>query len=124
MSHLTYTKNMVLDKPLSWLRGEIKTPPFSPGARIEVGVLLRRLQRGEKLTMPQSRAMPAVGARCHELRISDDRREWRIIYRIDGDAIVIGDVFPKTTQKTPKSVIDTCKRRFAQYDRDSEGDAR
>jgi hypothetical protein len=30
------------DKPLVWLHGEIKTPPFSPGARIETGILLRR----------------------------------------------------------------------------------
>jgi hypothetical protein len=28
------------DKPLAWLHGEIKTPPFSAEARIEAGVLL------------------------------------------------------------------------------------
>ncbi|TFH43207.1 MAG: type II toxin-antitoxin system RelE/ParE family toxin, partial [Lysobacterales bacterium] len=26
------------DKPLVWLHGEIKTPPFSAAARIEAGV--------------------------------------------------------------------------------------
>ncbi len=31
------------DKPLIWLHGEIKTPPFSQEGRIEAGVLLRRL---------------------------------------------------------------------------------
>src|SRR5687768_2345670 len=36
------------DKPLVWLHGEIKTPPFSPEARLEAGVLLRKLQQGEK----------------------------------------------------------------------------
>jgi hypothetical protein len=46
------------DKPLVWLHGEIKTPPFSRAARIEAGFLLRRLQRGEQITMPASRAMP------------------------------------------------------------------
>jgi hypothetical protein len=35
------------DKPLVWLHGEVKTPPFSQEARIETGVLLRRLQQGE-----------------------------------------------------------------------------
>jgi hypothetical protein len=49
------------DKPLVWLHGEIKTPPFSALARIEAGVLLRRLQRGETLRMPQSRPMPSIG---------------------------------------------------------------
>ena len=35
------------DKPLAWLHGEIKTPPFSPLARIEAGFFLRSLQAGE-----------------------------------------------------------------------------
>jgi hypothetical protein len=41
------------DKPLVWLEGEIKTPPFSQKARIEAGSLLRRLQQGELLDMPR-----------------------------------------------------------------------
>ena len=68
-----------LDKPLVWLRGEVKTPPFSREARIEVGVLLRRLQRRETLSLPHSRPMPDVGARCHELRIVD-RDKTRVTY--------------------------------------------
>ena len=104
------------DKPLVWLRGEIKTPPFSPAARIEAGVLLRRLQRGEQLSMPHSRPMPFIGPRCHELRIYDADATWRIIYRIDADVIIIGEIFSKKTGKTPKAVIDTCKRRFRDYD--------
>ena len=31
-------------KPLVWLHGEIKTPPFSFVGRVEAGFLLRRLQ--------------------------------------------------------------------------------
>ena len=108
------------DKPLVWLHGEIKTPPLSAAARIEAGVLLRRLQRGEKLTMPHSRPMPSIGAHCHELRIQDQRRTWRIFYRLDPDAIVIAAVERKTTQKTPKILIDTCKRRLSQFDSDSK----
>jgi phage-related protein len=104
------------DKPLVWLKGEIKTPPFSKEARIEAGVLLRRIQRGEKLKQPQSGPMPAIGPRCHELRIRDENAIWRIIYRTDSDAIVIGDVFCKKTRKTPKQVINDCKRRYKLYD--------
>ena len=81
------------DKPLVWLHGEIKTPPFSKTARIEAGFLLRRLQIGEKLGLPWSRPMPSIGNRCHELRINDENLNWRIIYRIDADAIIILDVF-------------------------------
>lgn len=60
--------------------------------------------------------MPAIETRCHELRIIDEAATWRIVYRIDTDAIVIGDVFSKKTQATPKTVIDACKRRFRSYD--------
>ncbi len=112
----------VADKPLVWLRGEVKTPPFSPAARLEAGTLLRRLQAGEKLSMPHSRPMPAIGARCHELRVVDEARTWRVVYRIEADAIVIADVFPKTTQQTPARVIADCKRRLRLYDQSSRED--
>jgi phage-related protein len=106
------------DKLLVWLHGEIKTPPFSQEARLEAGFLLRRLQQGESLSMPHSRAMPTIGSRCHELRINDANRTWRIIYRIDEDAIVIVEVFPKKTNETPKQVIDVCRQRLNWYDAD------
>lgn len=103
-------------KPLAWRAGEIKTPPFSRAARIEAGTLLRRLQLGENIGFPHSRPMPSVGPRCHELRIRDEDQNWRLMYRIDPDAIVIVDVFAKKTGRTPKSVIETCKARLRMYD--------
>ena len=103
------------DKPVVWLHGEIHTPPFSSAARIEAGLLLRRLQRGERLSLPQSRPMPAIGKRCHELRIQDEDTTWRIMYGVDPDAIIMLDVFSKKTQQTPKSVIDTCRDRLRRY---------
>ncbi len=104
------------DKPLVWMHGEVKTPPFSQLARLQAGFLLRRLQRGEKIAMPHSRPMPSIGRRCHELRVPDEKVSWRIVYRIDVDAIVIVEVFTKKTGKTPKSVIETCKVRLRDYD--------
>ena len=103
-------------KPLAWRAGEIKTPPFSRAARIEAGTLLRRLQLEENIGLPHSRPMPSVGPRCHELRIRDEDQNWRLMYRIDPDAIVIVDVFAKKTGRTPKSVIETCKARLRTYD--------
>jgi hypothetical protein len=61
-------------KPLVWLHGEVKSPPFSKNARLEAGFLLRRLQAGEKLGLPFSRPMPTIGNRCHELRINDENK--------------------------------------------------
>ena len=106
------------DTALIWLHGEVKTPPFSADARRAAGFLLRLLQVGTVLSMPDSRPMPSIGPRCHELRIRDARQRliWRLIYRIDDDAIIIGDVFTKKTQKTPKAILDACRRRYRLYD--------
>ncbi len=103
-------------KPLVWLRGEIKTPPFSGEARLEAGGLLRRVQLGERLPMPHSRPMPVIGPRCHELRVKDARTDWRIVYRVDPDAVIILDVFPKMTRKTPDRVVADCRRRLRMYE--------
>lgn len=70
--------------------------------------------------MPHSRPMPSIGKRCHELRIVDEEATWRIIYRLDPDAVIIGEVFSKKTQSTPRKVIDICKARFKHYDKASE----
>jgi phage-related protein len=104
-------------KPIVWLRGEVKTPPFSREARIEAGYLLRRLQCGDTLVLPHSRPMPAMGPRCHELRINDQAGTFRIMYRTDPDAIVVLEVFGKKTPQTPRTVIEACKRRLREYDR-------
>ncbi len=117
MSNLTYITSMnIIDKPLVWLHAEVKTPPFSQAARLEAGFLLRRLQRGEILTMPHARPMPSIGSRCYELRINDANMTWRIIYRLDEDAIVILAVFDKKTAKTPKQIIEICQKRLRYYD--------
>jgi phage-related protein len=110
----------VNDKPLVWLHSEVKSPPFSHPARLEAGFLLRKLQRGDTLSMPYARPMPSIGSRCHELRVNDENKTWRIIYRIDPDAIVICEVFEKKTPRTPKSVIDVCQQRLRRYDADVE----
>ena len=103
-------------KPIVWLHGEVRTPPFSRHARIAAGVMLRRLQEGESLRLPESRPMPSIGRRCHELRIGDADHDWRVIYRIDSDAIIILEVFPKAGPKTPRNVIARCRRRLRDYE--------
>ena len=103
-------------KSLMVLKGEIKTPPMSAAARWETGFLLRQLQQGEYLGLPHSRPMPDIGARCHELRVNDLNKTWRIIYRVDDDAIVVAEVFEKKTRRTPPQVVENCQRRLRLYD--------
>lgn len=64
--------------------------------------------------------MPGIGVRCHEIRVRDADKNWRIIYRVDDDAIVIVSVFNKTTKTTPKNIIEICKKRLRQYDSDQQ----
>ncbi len=120
MSKMTYAFGTLdavraSSKPLAWLHGEIKTPPFSAEARVEAGGLLRRLQQGNTLALPHSRPMPGIGPACHELRVVDQDQTWRIMYHLAPDAVVILDVFSKKTATTPDSVIASCQRRLAQY---------
>ena len=103
------------DKPLVWLHGEIKTPPFSAAGRLEAGFLLRRLQQGEVLSLPQSRPMPSVGTQCHELRVADAGHVWRIMYHVEPDAVVVLDVFSKKTETTPQQMLHICRTRLAAY---------
>lgn len=98
------------------LRGEIKTPPMSEAARREAGFLIRRLQQGEILALPHSRPMPDIGPCCHELRINDTNKTWRVIYRKDDDAVVVVEVFEKKTRNTPHRLIAECQRRLRLYD--------
>jgi phage-related protein len=60
--------------------------------------------------------MPRIGSRCHELRVADRDAIWRLFYRIDEEAIVVIALFKKKTAKTPKGVIDLCRRRLSGYD--------
>lgn len=87
---------------------------------MEAGHLFRQLQRGMSLGLPRSRPMPAMGPRCHELRVRDEEHNWRIYYRIDSDAIVVLDVLDKKTPTTATRVIETRKERAGRYDRDAE----
>ena len=53
---------------------------------------------------------------ANELRINDVNKTWRVIYRIDDDAILVVEVFKKKTRATPRQIIANCKRRLRLYD--------
>lgn len=113
MSDLTY--HTLGDKPLVWLGSELKSPPLSPQARREAGALLRLLQRGQRLSLPQCRPLPAIDAGCAELRVNDGSVSWRVVHCIEPGAIVVLDVFAKKTRATPRTVITRCKARLRLY---------
>ena len=79
-------------------------------------MLLRLLQEGQRLGMPQAEPLPDVGPRCGTLRVRDAEHNWRIMYRVDSDAILVVDVYAKKTRRIPDEVIQRCKQRLKQYD--------
>ena len=68
------------------------------------------------LSLPQSRPMPSIGIHCHELRINDENKIWRLFYRIDADAIIVILWIEKKKNKTPDEVLDLCRKRLKSYD--------
>ena len=103
-------------KLLDWLSGEIKTPPFSQSARVEAGMLLRRLQEGESVGMPHSRPMPRSALDATSCGSATRTGPGGMVYRIDPRRIVIASVFPKTTRETPRQEIENCRQRLKSYD--------
>lgn len=79
-------------------------------------MLLRLLQQGQQLGMPQAEPLPIVGKRCGALRIRDAEHHWRIMYRIDPDAILILDVYAKKTRKIPDEVVKRNQEWLKRYD--------
>jgi len=59
--------------------------------------------------------MPVIGKACHELRIVDKKKTWRIIYSIEIDAVVILEVFAKKTKRAPKRVIKVSQQSLNLY---------
>ena len=93
-----------MSKELRILHGILQTPPLSEKARTEIGYLLRLLQEGHTLSLPESRPMPSIGRQCHELRVLDAEANlnWRVVYFVDTVNLVVLDVFPKKRNKRPK----------------------
>lgn len=104
-------------KPIRWMKDGITSPPFSKAARIKAGILLRMLQAGVQLSLPQSRPLPVIGTRCHELRVRDGPLSWRIIYSLEIDAVVILAVTAKKRRTLSVKTISTCKNRLEAYSR-------
>jgi phage-related protein len=108
-------------KQVTWLHGEIKSPPFSDEARPEAGHLLRQLQDGKPVKFPQVEPLAkTLGPRCEAIRVRADRHSWRIMYRVDVDAVLVVEVYAKKTPKIPDEVIARCKKRLLNYDAKAE----
>ena len=60
--------------------------------------------------------MSTIGPGVSELRINDDGKHWRVIYRADPKDIVVAEVFLKKTNDTPENIKAACKKRYRHFD--------
>lgn len=99
------------------LCGSIETPPVSATVRRQAGFLIRALQDRKPVLAPHYKAIPEIGPGCGELRFSDgtNRKEWRLFVFCDATHVLLLAIHEKRTQKTPKPVIDLCRRRLANW---------
>lgn len=78
--------------------------------KVDLGFNLALLQRGHKLSMPISRAMPAVCPGVEELRLRDKSGIYRIFYFAKNrDKVFVFHIFKKKTQKQE---IDLARKRL------------
>ncbi len=106
-----------------WQVDRPSTPPLGKVARRRAGFLLRLLQLGElPLKEPHVKRMRDLGRGVYELRIPDAGDRWRLIFRIDDDAIVVVEVFKKKTGKTPNRYKNAARQRLRLYDNAIAGD--
>lgn len=61
--------------------------------------------------------MPEIESGCHELRVKDEGNDWRTVYAVEPDAILILEVFRKSSKQTPKQIKETCRKRLLEYRR-------
>ncbi len=86
---------------------------FSKAVRDDIGSLLFDLQCGESIGLPESRPMRNIAQGAYELRIRDSDGIYRVFYYLKSEkGILVFHAFTKKTQKTPRSEIETGKRRL------------
>lgn len=109
-------------KRVIWDKAAIETiRSFSAEVRQEIGVLLRILQDGGQLGMPQSRPMKQVASSAFELRVKDRDGIYRVFYVLfDKHRIMVPHAFTKKTQKTPLQEIETAQKRLRRLIHENE----
>ncbi len=109
-------------KRIIWDKNALETiRSFSVDVRQEFGALLRILQNGGQLSMPQSKPMKQVGTSAFELRVKDSAGIYRVFYVLfDKDRILVPHAFTKKSQKTPPHEIDTAQKRLRRLIHENE----
>lgn len=80
------------------------------------GSIIRELQRGG--TPLNTKSVTSTDFCRARFRDPKTKTDWRIYFRVDDDAIVIVEIVAKKTQHIPKDVMQRCKKRLRDLDKD------
>jgi phage-related protein len=102
-------------KDVRWLGGaRAVVRSFPKRARLRVGQELTRVQLGAD--PKHGKAMPEVGRGVQEIRVSDNKEAFRVIYLASiGTRIVVLHAFHKKSKQgiaTPRSEVELARRRY------------
>lgn len=99
-------------KPLQfWERSIDEFREFPAHIKDDGGYQLDLLQQG--LKPADFKPMTTIGPGAFELRLDDDKNEYRVIYVVKlEDAVWVLHAFQKTTKKTSKKDIQLAKSRY------------
>jgi phage-related protein len=87
---------------------------FPKEVKLSLGYSLRRLQNGE-FPACETRSMASIGKRVWELKESDERTWYRVIYLTKiGNTIHVLHCFNKDSRKTDRRDIATARERLKQ----------
>ncbi|MBK7890112.1 MAG: type II toxin-antitoxin system RelE/ParE family toxin [Bdellovibrionales bacterium] len=101
-------------KRIIWDKAALETiRRFSVEVRQEIGALLRLIQQGEQLGLPQSKPVKQLAPSAFELRIKDRDGIYRVFYVFfDKHRVFVPHAFIKKSRKTPMQEIETGRRRL------------
>ena len=86
---------------------------LNPELGIRIAEILDFLAQGESLGMPLSRPMPDIAGGSHELRVKDERSQYRIFYYTKvSNMLLVFHFFKKKSQATPIKEIDLAQKRL------------
>ena len=101
-------------KPAKWIHDSIKSDVRSwpQIARRKIGRELGKVQRGEQPS--HYREMPSIGLGVREIKVIDERNQYRLIYvaKFVEAVYVLHAITRKKTQKTKKNDIELARVRY------------
>lgn len=110
-----HTKTVAIPAEISWEGDSLSVlKKFPDAVKMEFGVALRKLQTGEFPDNVATRPMPSVGKRVFELKESDEKTWYRVMYLSKMDNVIyVLHSFEKDSAKTDKRDLNTATKRLS-----------